>query len=85
MSDEVTGKSGKLWLYVASGVVALPVFYVLSYGPVAVIGARKVISQDALESYKMPIVFLVDKAGTEFGLMAYLKVWFAITGTPWPW
>lgn len=85
MSEEATNKSSRTWRYIASTVVALPLFYVLSYGPVAVLGARKLISHDVLEFYKIPIVFLVGKAGTEFGLTAYLKVWFAITGTPWPW
>ena len=84
MSEETTEKSGKLWLYGLGFVLALPFLYYLSIGPVVVLFARKIISQDAFEIFLFPFGWFVDMAETDFGIPAYARAWCHATGTPWP-
>jgi hypothetical protein len=85
MSDEITEKSSKVWLYVTGGVMALPLIYWLSLGPVTVLWARKVISHTTIAIYCKPLNYFYEYIGTDFGMETYMKAWCSLTGTPCPW
>ena len=58
MSDEATGKSGKTWLSVVGLLVGMPLCYLLSCGPAAVLYHRGLLSLEMLESVYAPVVWL---------------------------
>ena len=84
MSEETTEKSGKLWLYGLGFLLALPFLYYLSIGPVVVLFARKIISEEAIAVFILPFEWGSKVAGTDFGIPAYARAWCHATGTPWP-
>ena len=82
MSDETTEKSSKVWLYVTGSIIALPLLYVLSIGPVGVLAFRGVITNDAFNSVYAALIWFVERTDTGDALEAYTKMWFSLTGTP---
>ena len=84
MSDEATSKSGKVWLYVVALVLALPLCYVLSVGPVTVLGMRDLYSESAFKSLYTPLQSFAQATNTEDLIRSYIQVWMSATGTDWP-
>ena len=84
MSDEANEKANKTWLYVTGGIMALPLLYVLSIGPVGVLVVRGIIPPSAIHSLYDPLDWFCRRTDSGDALVAYTKMWFAMTGTPWP-
>lgn len=85
MSDEAPEKSGKVWFYVVGLFVGLPLLYVLSVGPLAVLAARGIIPVPAFHAFYEPIgLFLAATVGTDAPIEGYVMLCFRLTGTPAP-
>lgn len=83
MSDKATSKSGEMWLYAVGLLVALPLLYASSIGPVFVLMKRRVISNDVMLIYA-PLNSFGSATGTDDAFKAYISVWLYLTGTPIP-
>lgn len=84
MSDEATGKSSKVWLYTLGFILALPLLYVLSIGPVAVLifrGFAPKSVESVLETLYMPLTPFAQATNTEGLFQTYVEVWLNVTGT----
>ena len=79
MSDEATGKSGKTWLYVTGILALLPVLYVLSIGPMAVLFLRKAVPEEGFVVYR-PLHWVAEKTDTSLALQTYMKSCCKLTG-----
>ena len=86
MSDEATSRSGKKWLYVGGILVGLPLVYVLSTGPVAVLAQRGLIPDSSIEVVYQPLDWVMRTTGMNGDalLSPYIMAWFRLTGTPLP-
>ena len=84
MSDETTEKSSKVWLYVTGSIIALPLLYVLSIGPMAVLVVRKIMPEEGFELIYAPLGWFCTRTDTWDTVWAYAKMWCALTSTPWP-
>ena len=84
MSDEANEKANKTWLYVTGGIMALPLLYVLSVGPMIVLAERGIIPKSAIDSLYRPLERLCIRTDTVEAMVAYIKMWCVLTGTPWP-
>jgi hypothetical protein len=84
MSEETTSKSGKTWLYVVGWLVSIPLLYVLSVGPIAVLVHRKLVPVSAVEPAYTPLFWLFEKTHTGEAMTAYMEAWMKLTGTPFP-
>lgn len=84
MSDEVTEKAGKMWLYVTGGLAALPLLYALSCGPVYVFVARGVIARDAFQTAYAPLAWCLEQSNTRRPAEGYILLWLKLTGSPVP-
>jgi hypothetical protein len=82
MSDETTSKSGKTWLYVVGFLVGLPMLYVLSVGPMAVLVQRKIIPNEPLVPIYAPLSWLAEMTGTTMEIVAFVECWMTLTATP---
>ena len=82
MSDEATSKSGKTWLCVVGLMVGLPVCYVLSVGPAAVLLKRAIVSREVFETVYSPVLWFGEKTDTRNALESYAYAWLRLTGTP---
>lgn len=84
MSEETTDKSGKTWLYVMGLLVGVPLCYVLSTGPMVVLGMRKVIPEPAIEVIYGPLIWLMRETNTKEAIESYVVLWMKLTNTPIP-
>ncbi|MFA6545390.1 MAG: hypothetical protein WCS99_13310 [Limisphaerales bacterium] len=83
MSEEATDKLGKTWLYVVSMLVGLPLLYVLSVGPAAVlVHLKPSLGQSVLLRIYNPLDSFANATGTHEALGAYIDAWIKLTGTP---
>ncbi|MEN9574079.1 MAG: hypothetical protein RL514_1934 [Verrucomicrobiota bacterium] len=83
MSDEATGKSGKMWLYVVGILVSLPLFYGLSTGPMVVLAARKILPEPVLSVYA-PLDWFTEMTGSDELIETYVGACLKLTGTSVP-
>ena len=84
MSDEATRKSGKTWLYITGLLVGMPLCYVLSSGPMAVLQVRKVIPVSAIETIYAPLLWAMRETNTREAVAGYVGLWLELTNTPIP-
>ena len=80
MSDETTNKSGKTWLYVVALLVGLPLCYVLSIGPAAVLMQRGVLDIHSVEAAYSPLRFENCRPFRD-AISWYCGTWVDLTGT----
>lgn len=86
MSDEATGKSGKVWLWVGALALGLPTCYVLSIGPAAVLYHRGNIPHQPCLAFYRHLVKLAEPSSQLHRLInAYIESWLAMTGTKEIW
>ena len=82
MSDEATGKSGKMWRYVVTMLVSLPLLYALGVGPAVVLQKRGIISHTTLHYFYDPLSWLVNTTKSGNAFAHYLVYWMDMTNTP---
>ena len=87
VSDEPNNKAGKVWLYSLGLIVALPLLYVLSVGPAAVLifrGFAPKSVESGLETLYMPLKPFAQATNTEGLFQIYVEAWLKVTGTSFP-
>ena len=84
MSGDAHSKSGKVWLYAMGLALGLPLLYVLSAGPAAVLifrGLAPKSVESVLLTLYLPLRPFAEATKTEGLLQAYVEVWLNATGT----
>jgi hypothetical protein len=83
MSDDMTGKSGKTWLYVAGGLVSLPLLYVLTVGPAMVVVLRSSLASGAAAAFSAtygPLLLAAQVTGMDGALNSYVDACIGFAG-----
>lgn len=83
MSEEATSKSSKVWLYVVSLLVGLPLLYVLSVGPAMVVLLRSPAASGPFAAFSAtyaPLFLAAKGTGTDGALNAYVATCMRLVG-----